>query len=91
MIPWELVVLFSFAVLLSQGCNLDMTLDDVTLLVLGRNCSNSAQILYSSLQAFSMQVATTTPQTSSGLLTFGPDMAKVLIVAALRKANLSSV
>jgi hypothetical protein len=39
--------------------------------------------------AFPMQVATTTPQTSSGLLAVGPDMAKVL--AVLCKASLSSV
>jgi hypothetical protein len=38
-----------------------------------------------------MQVATTSPQTSRKLLAFGPDMATVLVVVALRKANLNSV
>jgi hypothetical protein len=38
-----------------------------------------------------MQVATTAPQTSSGLLAVGPAMAKVLAVVALRKARLRSV
>jgi hypothetical protein len=38
-----------------------------------------------------MQVATIAPQTSRGLLAVGPDMAKVLAVAALRKASLISV
>jgi hypothetical protein len=38
-----------------------------------------------------MQVTTTTPQTSRGLLAVGPDMAKVLAVVALRKASVSSV
>jgi hypothetical protein len=33
-IPWELVVLFSFAVLLSHGCTLGMTLDEVPASVL---------------------------------------------------------
>jgi hypothetical protein len=37
-----------------------------------------------------MQVATTTPQTSRGLLAVGPDMAKVLTAVALRKSSLSS-
>jgi hypothetical protein len=37
-----------------------------------------------------VQVATTAPQTSSGLLEVGPDMAKILTVVALRKAILSS-
>jgi hypothetical protein len=41
--------------------------------------------------AFPMQVATTIPQTSRGLLAVGPDMAKVLAVVALHKASLSSV
>jgi hypothetical protein len=40
-IPWELVVLFSFAVL-SLGCSLDMTLDEVPLLLLDSNFSRSA-------------------------------------------------
>jgi hypothetical protein len=40
-VPWELAFLFSFAVLLSRGCILGMTLDEVSLL-LGRNCSISA-------------------------------------------------
>jgi hypothetical protein len=38
-----------------------------------------------------MQVATTSQQTSRGLLAVGPDMAKVLAVVALRKASLSSI
>jgi hypothetical protein len=38
-----------------------------------------------------MQVATTAPQTSRGLLAVGPDMAKVLAVEAPSKASLSSV
>jgi hypothetical protein len=38
-----------------------------------------------------MQVATTAPQTSRGLLADGPDMVKVLIVVALRKASLNSI
>jgi hypothetical protein len=38
-----------------------------------------------------MQTATTASQTSTTLLAFGPDMAKVLTVVALRKASLSSV
>jgi hypothetical protein len=37
--------------------------------------------------AFPMQVATTTPQTSRGLLAVGPDIAKVLAVVALCKAS----
>jgi hypothetical protein len=37
-----------------------------------------------------MQVETTAPQTSMGLLAVGPDMAKVLAVVALHKANLNS-
>jgi hypothetical protein len=41
MVPLELVVLFSFAVLLSLGYILDTTLDEVSLLLLGCNCSNS--------------------------------------------------
>jgi hypothetical protein len=36
-------------------------------------------------------VATTAPQTLKGLLAFGPDMAKVLVVVALCKVSLSSV
>jgi hypothetical protein len=39
-------VLFSFAVLLSRGCNLDMTLDEVSLILLGCICNSSAYILY---------------------------------------------
>jgi hypothetical protein len=42
-------------------------------------------------RTFPMQVATTTPQISRGLLVVGPDMAKVLIVVALRKSSLSSI
>jgi hypothetical protein len=38
-----------------------------------------------------MQVATTAPQKSRGLLVVGPDMTKVLAVVALSKANLNSV
>jgi hypothetical protein len=38
-----------------------------------------------------MQVDTTPPQTSKGLLAVGPDMAKILVVEALLKINLSSV
>jgi hypothetical protein len=38
-----------------------------------------------------MQVATTAPQTSNGLLAIGPDIAKVLTVVALHKASLSFV
>jgi hypothetical protein len=38
-----------------------------------------------------MQVATTTAQTSNGLLAVGSDMAKVLAVLTLHKAGLSSV
>jgi hypothetical protein len=38
-----------------------------------------------------MQVATSAPQTSRGLLAVGPDMAKVLAVTDFRKASLSSV
>jgi hypothetical protein len=41
--------------------------------------------------AFSMQVATTTPQTLKRFLAAGPDMAKILAVVALPKAILSSV
>jgi hypothetical protein len=37
--------------------------------------------------AFPMQVATTAPRTSSGLLALGPDMAKVLAVIAPRDAG----
>jgi hypothetical protein len=40
--PWELVVVFSFAALLSCGCILDMTLDDVSLLILRCNYNSSA-------------------------------------------------
>jgi hypothetical protein len=43
-------------------------------------------------KAFSIQVTTTAaPQASKGLLSIGPDMAKILIVVALRKASLNSV
>jgi hypothetical protein len=38
-----------------------------------------------------MQVATTAPQTSRGLLTIGLEMAEVLAVVAPRKASLDSV
>jgi hypothetical protein len=38
-----------------------------------------------------MQVATIAPQTPRELLAVGPDMAKVLVAVALRKASLSSV
>jgi hypothetical protein len=38
-----------------------------------------------------MLMATTTPQTSRGLLAVDPDMAKVLAFVALREASLSSV
>jgi hypothetical protein len=38
-----------------------------------------------------MQVATTTPQTSRGLLAVGPDMVKVLTVVVLSKSSLSSI
>jgi hypothetical protein len=38
-----------------------------------------------------MQMDTTAPQTSRGLLAVGPDMAKVLAVIALCKASLCSV
>jgi hypothetical protein len=38
-----------------------------------------------------MQVATTAPQTSMGLIAVGPDMTKVLAVVALHKASLKSV
>jgi hypothetical protein len=38
-----------------------------------------------------VQVATTTPQISRGLLAVGPDMAKVLTVLALRKSSVSSI
>jgi hypothetical protein len=41
--------------------------------------------------AFLMQVATTTQQTSRGLLAVGTDMAKVLTAVALRKSSLSSI
>jgi hypothetical protein len=42
-------------------------------------------------KAFPMQVATTAPETSKGLLAVGPDMAKMLAGVALRKASLSSI
>jgi hypothetical protein len=38
-----------------------------------------------------MQVATTAPQTSKGLLAGGTDVDKVLVVVSLRKASLSCV
>jgi hypothetical protein len=38
-----------------------------------------------------MQVATTALQISRGLFAVGPDMVKVLLVVALRKASLSTV
>jgi hypothetical protein len=38
-----------------------------------------------------MQVATTIPQTSRGLLAIGLDMTKVLAVVAMCKTSLSSV
>jgi hypothetical protein len=41
-IPWEPIGLSSFAVLLSCGCILNMMLDEVSLLLLGCNCSSSA-------------------------------------------------
>jgi hypothetical protein len=42
-------------------------------------------------RAFPMQVTTTATQTLRGLLTVGPDMAKVLAVVVLRKASVNSV
>jgi hypothetical protein len=42
-------------------------------------------------RAFPMQVATTSPQTSRGLLPAGPYMAKVLAVVVLREASLRSI
>jgi hypothetical protein len=82
---------FSFAVLLSHGCSLDMTLDEVSVLLLGCNYSSSAYICILLFWAFLMLVATTAPQTLRGLLAVGPDIARVLEVVALRKASLSSV
>jgi hypothetical protein len=41
--------------------------------------------------AFPMQVVTTTPQTSRGLLAIGPDMARVLAFVELHEPSLSSV
>jgi hypothetical protein len=82
---------FSFSIRLSHGCNLDMTPDEVSLILLVCNCSSSASILHCLLMAFHTRVATTVPQTSRGLLAVGPDMAKNLAVAALRVASLSSV
>jgi hypothetical protein len=38
-----------------------------------------------------MQMATTAPHTSKGLLAAGPDMTEVLAVVALRNASLTSV
>jgi hypothetical protein len=38
-----------------------------------------------------MQVATTAPHTSRRLLAIGPDMAKILVIVALRKAGLNSI
>jgi hypothetical protein len=59
-----------------------MTLDEVSLLLLGYNCN---------ISAFLTLVATTAPQTWKTLLAVRPDMAKVLAVLALRKTSLSSV
>jgi hypothetical protein len=81
-------VRFSFAVLLSHGYSLGMTLDEVSLLSYGAVAAARRICLF---RAFPVQEATTAPQTSMGLLPFGPDMAERLAVVALRKASLSSV
>jgi hypothetical protein len=85
-------VLFSFAVLLSHGCSLGMTLDEFYLLLLVCNYRSSTYILYSSFRGISYAVGTTALQISEGLLTVGPDVARFLVVVvALCKASLSSV
>jgi hypothetical protein len=60
----ELIVLFSFTVLFSHGCNPDMMLDEVSL-PLECYCSSLAFICIHLFRAFPMQLATTAPQTSS--------------------------
>jgi hypothetical protein len=66
-----------------------MMLDEVSLLLLGCNCSSRFYICL--FRAFPVEMATTTQQTLRGLLAVGPDMAKVLVAVALCKASLSSV
>jgi hypothetical protein len=76
-------VLFSFAVLVSLGCFLYTTPDDVSLLLIVCNCSNSAKILYSFFRGRN------TPEISRGVVAVGPDMTKVLAVVKLHKVSLN--
>jgi hypothetical protein len=84
-------VLFSSAVRLSHGCSLNMMLDEVSDLYWCSIAAAQRRFCICFFRTFPMQVATTAPQTSRGLLTVDPDMAKALPVVALCKASLSSV
>jgi hypothetical protein len=68
-----------------------MTLDEVSLLLLGRNYNSAAQILYSSFQGIPYASGHHRTTNIEGLLAVGPDMAKILTVLALRKAGLNSI
>jgi hypothetical protein len=64
-IPWELMVLFSSAVLPSHGCSLDMTLDEgCPIFRYGATAAVQRRFCTCLFRASSMQVATTAPQTS---------------------------
>jgi hypothetical protein len=82
MIPWELVVLFSFAVVFPHDCSLDMTVDKVYI------CT---RVQFQQLAVYSVFFF------SGGYLSgdhhctaVGTDMADVLAIAGLPKAILMS-
>jgi hypothetical protein len=79
------------ALLLLHGCSLNMTLDEVYLFLLGCNYISSALILCLSFHGILYAGGHQHNKTSKGLLAVGPDMAKVLVVAALHNATPSSV
>jgi hypothetical protein len=68
-----------------------MTLDEVSLLLIGATATSRRRFSIRLFGAFPMRVVTTRPKTSSGMFAVGPDMAKILGVEALRKASLNSV
>jgi hypothetical protein len=72
----------------SRACSPDSWLDGVLSL---RQLAVTASWSGGSEWALIVQVAALAPQTSGRLLTFGPDMAELLAVVALRQAVLSPV
>jgi hypothetical protein len=76
--------------LLSHGCSFDVTLDEVSLLLLVCNFSSSGYILYLSFQGIPYAGGQNRTTYIEGLPAVGPEMAEVLAVVALSKANLSS-